>query len=102
MHDLSDDEIADWRKRIDELDRELVRILNERARCAIAIGKVKRARNLDIYDPQREESVIDLAARANQGPFDAEGMKRLFERIIDESRRIERIAAEKEVKHRRT
>jgi chorismate mutase len=93
----SDDagEIGDWRRRIDELDLELVRVLNERASCAIEIGKIKRRRRMAIYDPKREEQVIRSVIEANPGPLDAEGMRRLFERIIDESRRIERVTAAK-------
>jgi chorismate mutase len=90
------DDIADWRRRIDELDLELVRVLNERARCAIEIGRIKRRRNMAIYDPKREEQIIRTVTEENRGPLDAQGMRRLFERIIDESRRIERVSAEGE------
>ena len=88
------DGIADWRRKIDALDLELVRVLNERARCAIEIGKIKRRHNLPIYDPKREEQIIRTVVGSNPGPLDAPGIRRLFERIIDESRRIERVAAE--------
>jgi chorismate mutase len=91
----SSDDISKWRDRIDELDLELIRLLNERAHCAIEIGKIKRLRDLPIYDPRREENVIRLMIGANRGPLDPEGVRRLFERIIDESRRIERVTAEK-------
>ena len=86
-------QMADWRKRIDELDLQLIRLLNERAGCAIEIGRVKRGRNLPIYDPEREKRIIEMMLEENTGPLDAEGVRRLFERIIDESRRIERLAA---------
>ena len=95
MHKSESEDISDWRSRIDELDRELIRILNERAQCAIEIGKLKRSLKMAIYDPKREELIIDAAACANMGPLDTEGIRRLFECIIDESRRIERVAAEK-------
>jgi chorismate mutase len=87
-------EIGDWRARIDELDLELVRMLNERARCAIEIGRIKRKRKMAIYDPRREEEIIRMVVEHNRGPLDSEGIRRLFERIIDESRRIERITAD--------
>ena len=96
MHKKADKDMYEWRRKIDELDLDLVRILNERARCAIAIGRIKRSRNMAIYDPKREESVIELVTKANRGPLDEEGMRRLFERIIDESRRIERVTAERD------
>jgi chorismate mutase len=94
MHDEAQDDIGDWRRRIDELDLELVRLLNERAHCAIEIGKLKRKRGLAIYDPRREEQIIRTVTSQNAGPLDADGIRRLFERIIDESRRIERVSAE--------
>jgi len=89
-------EIAAWRDLIDELDLELIRLLNERARCAIAIGRLKRRLKQAIYDPAREEQIIDMMMAHNAGPLDAQGVRRLFERIIDESRRIERMTAERE------
>jgi len=49
---------------------------------------------MPIYDPKREEQIIRTVVEANPGPLDASGMRRLFERIIDESRRIERVTAE--------
>jgi chorismate mutase len=88
--------ISEWRRRIDDLDLELIGILNRRARCAIAIGRIKRRLGLPIYDPQREKQVVDAMIRNNPGPLDAEGVRRLYERIIDESRRIERISAERD------
>ena len=88
-------DIGDWRNRIDELDLELIRTLNERAQCAIEIGKIKRKRDIAIYDPLREEEIIRMMIEHNSGPLDEQGVRRLFERIIDESRRIERITAER-------
>lgn len=87
-------DIGDWRRRIDELDLELIRLLNERAHCAIEIGKIKRKRTIPIYDPKREEHIIRTMTETNKGPLDDTGVRRLFERIIDESRRIERVSAE--------
>ena len=85
--------IDDWRIRIDEIDRELVLLFNERATCAIEIGHIKRRMGMEVYSPQREAQVIDNVTSSNTGPLDGEAMRRLFERIIDESRRIERIEA---------
>src|SRR5438552_17064798 len=91
-------DIGDWRNRIDALDLELVRMLNERARCAIEIGKIKRKRNMPIYDPKREEQIIATAMSINEGPPDGEEVRRLFERIIEESRRIEKVTTDKSTK----
>ncbi len=84
------DDIAKWRKKIDELDLELVKLLNERSQCAIEIGKLKHKLSIEIYDPRREEEVIGRVWKEADGPLSKEAIKRLFERIIDESRRAER------------
>ncbi len=84
------DDIAKWRKKIDEIDLELVKLLNQRSRCAIEIGKLKHQLNVEIYDPRREEEVIGRVWKEANGPLSKEAVKRLFERIIDESRRAER------------
>jgi chorismate mutase len=94
-------EIGDWRTRIDELDLDLVRMLNERARCAIEIGRIKRKKKMPIYDPRREEEIIRMVVEHNHGPLDSEGIRRLFERIIDESRRIERVTADSTIRTQR-
>lgn len=87
-------DICEWRKRIDELDLRLLRLLNERAGCAIAIGRIKRELSIPVYDPDRESEIVRLMIENNNGPLDAESLRRLFERIIDESRRIERVTSE--------
>src|SRR2546422_10407920 len=88
------DPMEDLRRRIDAIDRRLVALLNERAGCAIAVGRVKQERALPIYQPAREEEVLGNVQRTNSGPLQSEALRRLFERIIDESRRIERIATD--------
>ena len=88
--------IGKLRRQIDSLDIKLIRILNDRARCAIEIGRIKRQQELAIYDPPREEAIIQMMLEQNRGPLDAVGVRRLFERIIDESRRIERLTADRE------
>jgi len=87
--------IEDWRKRIDEIDRKLLDLLNERTRCVIEVGKIKKAKNLRIYDPEREREILRRMKEQNCGPLDEEGLQRLFERVIDECRRIERNESEK-------
>ncbi len=91
----ADKSIDDWRIRIDEIDLELVRFFNERSQCAIEIGHIKRRLGLDVYSPQREAQVIAHVTGANTGPLNDEAIKRLFERVIDESRRIERIESQR-------
>lgn len=88
--------IDDWRIRIDEIDQQLVQLFNERTQCAIEIGHLKKQLGLEIYSPSREAQVIANVTDANHGPLDHEAIKRLFERVIDEARRIERIHAEQQ------
>lgn len=90
------DPMEDLRLRIDAIDRKMVRLLNERAGCAIALGGIKQKRGLPIYQPAREEEVLGNVQRTNGGPLEPEALRRLFERIIDESRRIERLATDRE------
>jgi chorismate mutase-like protein len=88
--------IEDWRRKIDEIDRQLVQLLNERSKCAIEIGKIKHDLNMRVYDPEREREILRRIKETNDGPLDNEGLQRLFERVIDECRRIERLEREKE------
>lgn len=81
------------RERIDDIDRRLVALLSERAACALEVGRLKELRGLPIYQPAREIDVLRNVSEANPGPLDDEAMVRVFERIIDEARRLERIAA---------
>jgi chorismate mutase-like protein len=87
--------IEDWRVRIDEIDRKLLELLNERTGCVIEIGKLKKAQNVRVYDPERERDILRRMKAENKGPLDEEGLQRLFERVIDECRRIERNESEK-------
>jgi len=87
--------IEDWRRKIDEINRKLVELLNERSKCAIEIGKIKKTQNLGVHDPEREREVLRLVNEANTGPLKTEGLQRLFERIMDECRQVERIEHEK-------
>lgn len=86
--------IEDWRRKIDEIDRRLVELLNERSRCVLEIGKLKRVDGAPLHQPERESAVLDAVSRANRGPLSAEAVRRLFERILDEARAVERTAME--------
>jgi chorismate mutase len=91
-------EIEELRRRIDVIDDQLVRLLNVRVACALEIGRLKHDARLPIYDPEREKMVLALvreSATDLSGPLEAEAVVRIFERIIDEARRAERIAAER-------
>jgi chorismate mutase len=86
------DVLRTLRERIDDLDEQLVRLLNERAACALDVGRAKDALGLAVYQPERERDVLDHVAAVNGGPLDEAAIRRLFERIIDEARRLERLA----------
>ena len=77
--------LSDWRRQIDEIDRKLVELLNQRSRCALEIGKLKQAENLPLYQPEREREVLENAERVNPGPLTDAAIRRLFERIWRES-----------------
>jgi chorismate mutase len=85
-------DIAALRRRIDGIDVRLVALLNERAGCALEIGRLKEHAGEPIYQPVREAEVLANVRAANRGPLDAAALARLFERIIDEARRLERTA----------
>ena len=78
------------RLKINQLDGELLRIFNERAALALEIGEVKKQLDLPIYDPKREKLIFERIQKANNGPLDNSAIIRLFERVIDESRSLER------------
>ena len=83
--------LDDLRKDIDRVDEVLVRLLNERARVACEIGHIKKAEGIEVYQPDREKQVLEHVRNlANEGPLGPEAIGRLFERIIDEARRLER------------
>ncbi len=86
--------IEEWRRRIDLVDEQLMRLLNSRSACAVEIGRLKRILGMPIYSAEREAWILERVMRENPGPLDPTAVRRVFERIIDESRRLERLAAE--------
>jgi chorismate mutase len=83
-----------WRKLIDEIDQRLVKLLNERSRCAVEIGHLKKKLDLPAWQPEREAEILRNVVKANGGPLDDAAIRRLFERIIDEARSLERHSME--------
>ncbi len=84
--------LAELRGRIDEIDLQLVRLLNVRAQLALEIGRIKHEAGEAVYQPAREVEVLAHVREVNSGPLDGGAVTRLFERIIDENRRLERLA----------
>lgn len=86
-------EIEAWRRRVDLIDEQLMRLLNSRSACAAEIGRIKRRLGIPTYSPEREAWILERVMRENPGPLEASAVRRVFERIIDESRRLERLAS---------
>ncbi|RLD12212.1 chorismate mutase [candidate division KSB1 bacterium] len=83
-------QLNELRIKIDTIDHEIVKLLNRRAELANKIGEIKRAHGIPVYVPEREEQVIANVRKSNPGPLSGEAISRIYERIIDESRRLER------------
>jgi len=88
-------ELTRLREAIDRVDEVLVKLLNQRAKYAIEIGEIKGVLALPIYAPEREKQVLLHVEQSSEGPLEESAVRRLFERIIDESRRVERQSAQK-------
>ena len=88
--------IDEFRRRIDQIDDQLMKLLNSRSACAVEIGRLKRRVGAPVYQPDREKWILERAERNNPGPLDSGAVRRVFERVIDESRRLERLAAQAE------
>ena len=90
------DALAGCRSEIDVLDRRIVELLNQRTRIVERIGHVKRQMTMPIYEPKREDEVFANALGASAGPLPPESLRRIFERIIDEMRVVQKMKMEKE------
>jgi chorismate mutase-like protein len=96
IEDEARSKLVEFRVRIDDVDRRIVELLNERTLVVEAIGRVKRLGKLPIYEPKREEQVFANVTGSNRGPMTQEALCRIFERIIDEMRAIQRERMESE------
>ncbi|MSV30250.1 MAG: chorismate mutase [Bryobacterales bacterium] len=86
--------LADCRQRIDVVDRRIVALLNERTRVVQEIGRIKQEFGLPIYEPKREDEVYRNVTGTNAGPLEPDSVKRIFERIVDEMRSVQRLRME--------
>lgn len=82
-------ELDELRRSIDAVDQQILQLLHERVRLVVAVGEYKRERGIPVYDPDRERALLDRLSRAAEAPLDAATIRRIFERLVDESRRIE-------------
>jgi chorismate mutase len=87
-------DIEDWRRQIDEIDAAIVESLNRRMACSLEIGKIKKAQGRPIYAPEREMAVLGRVERLNGGPLSGAALRRIFQQIIEESRRLEQERSE--------
>lgn len=87
---MSIQRLAECRTQIDAVDLKLLALLNERTRIVEEIGRIKQDLSLPIYEPKREDQVFHNVTSNNDGPLTADALKRIFERIIDEMRNIQR------------
>jgi chorismate mutase-like protein len=83
-------DIADWRKKIDEIDQKLVEILNQRAQAAQEIGRLKRKTSMPVYEPDRERIVLAQVQEQNRGPLQHRHLIQIYERIMDVMRNIQK------------
>jgi chorismate mutase len=83
-------DISDWRKKIDELDEQIVKLISKRAEAAKAIGELKKVSSLPVYEPGREQAVFDHIRAVNPGPLDDKELLHVYERIIDVMRTLQR------------
>ncbi len=86
--------LAHCRERIDDVDRRLVELLNERTSIVEQVGRIKKESQMAIYEPKREELVFLNVTSNNKGPLPDDAVKRIFERIIDEMRRVQKVRME--------
>jgi len=89
--DEARDKLEEFRVLVDDVDRRIVALLNERTRVVENIGRVKLQTQLPIYEPKREDQVFANVSATNRGPLTEEAVRRIFERIIDEMRMIQRV-----------
>jgi len=82
--------IDEIRTAINQIDDQLLQLFNDRASLALEIGHIKKQQDLPIYDPRREKLIFERMRQDNPGPLDDSAVVRLFERVIDESRSLER------------
>ncbi len=84
-------QLDEYRKRIDDVDLRILALLNERTMIVEQIGRVKQDLDLPIYEPRREDQVYRNVLSQNHGPLPPEAVQRVFERIIDEMRQVQRV-----------
>lgn len=93
--DSARDKLAECRRLIDDVDIKILKLLNERTKVVEVIGRVKRDARLPVYEPKREDEVFQNVLKHNEGPLPPEAVKRIFERVIDEMRTLQKMRMQK-------
>lgn len=83
-------DIDDWRKRIDEIDSDILKLLNERIMCVINIAAIKKQKKMPVYQAEREDNIIKRLLEENNGPIEDLNIRNIFSMILTESRRVQR------------
>jgi chorismate mutase len=81
--------LDELRREIDSVDQQILKLLHDRVKLVLKVGDYKRARGIPVYDPARERALLDRLCQAAQKPLDEGAIRRIFERLVDEFRRIE-------------
>ena len=95
MRHCSFNTLAECRDAIDEIDRTLLQVLNQRTAIVEHIGALKQSMKMAVYEPRREDEVFANIKEHNAGPLPPEAAQRIFERIIDEMRNVQKLKIEK-------
>jgi chorismate mutase len=82
-------DLDELRRSIDAVDQQILKLLHDRVRLVLAVGEYKRERGIPVYDPSRERALLDRLCKNAEPPLDADTVRRIVERIVDECRRIE-------------
>jgi chorismate mutase len=89
MPPVTSPDLEALRRSIDSVDQQILTLLHDRVRLVMQVGEYKRERGIPVYDPARERALLDRLCKAAEPPLDAETIRRIFERLVDESRRLE-------------
>ncbi len=93
-------DIEDWREKIDEVDTQILELINKRSEFSIQIGEIKTDKGIPIHSPEREKIIMKRMQQENPGPLSDDRVLRIFERIIDESRNLEKDIAKDQISNR--
>ncbi len=86
-------DLSDWRTRIDDLDRKILALVNERARCVLELAPLKRQMHIPVHEPRREQAVLSNLRAHNTGPLSDEAVRQIFESIMQQMRAVQKAQA---------